>query len=347
MTEGTNSATVERKRSGMSARSKAPVFVVGCGRSGTTLLYHMLLSAGNFAIYRTESNVINLLEPRFGDLSVARNKQRLLDAWYDSRLYTLSGLDKEEIGTKVMRECRNGGDFLRIIMSEMARKQGVERWADTTPEHLLHLHRIKQTIPDALIIHIIRDGRDVALSTDKQGYIRPLFWDRTSPKMVAGLYWEWMINKGRRDGRDLGGDYTEVHFEELIGHPHETLVRLGQFIEQDLDYEQIRQVGVGSVNAPNSSFGDASGKDFNPSGRWKTGYSAEELAMFEALVGRTLKENGYELASAHNENNPEKLERTDLQMMRAAYRAYFDMKLYLKAKTPLGPLMVTRDLSWI
>jgi hypothetical protein len=343
VTQGTDSATVERERRGTSARSKAPVFVLGCGRSGTTLLYHMLLSAGNFAVYRTESNVINLLEPRFGDLSIARNKQRLLEAWYNSRLYTLSGLDKEEIDAKVMQECHNGGDFLRIIMSEMAKKQGVERWADTTPEHLLHLHRIKQTIPDALIIHIIRDGRDVALSTDKQGYIRPLFWDRTSPKMVAGLYWEWMVNKGRRDGRDLGEDYTEVHFEELISQPQETLARLGRFIEQDLDYERIRRSGIGSVSAPNSSFGDASGEDFNPSGRWKTGYSPEELEMFEGLVGRTLEENGYELATAAHK----KLNRTDLQWMCAAYRAYFDMKLYLKAKTPLGPLMVTRDLSWI
>jgi hypothetical protein len=343
VTQGTDSATVERERRGTSARSKAPVFVLGCGRSGTTLLYHMLLSAGNFAVYRTESNVINLLEPRFGDLSIARNKQRLLEAWYNSRLYTLSGLDKEEIDAKVMQECHNGGDFLRIIMSEMAKKQGVERWADTTPEHLLHLHRIKQTIADALIIHIIRDGRDVALSTDKQGYIRPLFWDRTSPKMVAGLYWEWMVNKGRRDGRDLGEDYTEVHFEELISQPQETLARLGRFIEQDLDYERIRRSGIGSVSAPNSSFGDASGEDFNPSGRWKTGYSPEELEMFEGLVGRTLEENGYELATAAHK----KLNRTDLQSMCAAYRAYFDMKLYLKAKTPLGPLMVTRDLSWI
>src|SRR5439155_14573478 len=150
-----------------SPRSKAPVFVLGCGRSGTTLLYHMLLSAGNFAVYRTESNVINLLEPRFGDLSVPRNQRRLLDAWYNSRLYTLSGLDKSELEARVKAECQNGGDFLRIIMEEMARKQGVERWADTTPEHLLHLERIKETIPNALIVHIIRDGRDVALSTDQ------------------------------------------------------------------------------------------------------------------------------------------------------------------------------------
>src|SRR5579862_3308536 len=100
-------------------RSLAPVFVLGCGRSGTTLLYHMLLSAGNFAVYRVESNVINLLEPRFGDLSDRRNQRRLLDAWYDSRLYTLSGLDKPELEARVTAECKNGGDFLRIIMEEM------------------------------------------------------------------------------------------------------------------------------------------------------------------------------------------------------------------------------------
>jgi sulfotransferase family protein len=325
------------------ARSLAPVFVLGCGRSGTTLLYHMLLSAGNFAVYRVESNAINLLEPRFGDLSVARNKRRLLQAWYDSRLFTLSGLDKEEIAAKVMNECRNGGDFLRIIMSEMARKQGVERWADTTPEHLLHLHRIKETIPEALVVHIIRDGRDVALSTDKQGYIRRLPWDRKPSKMVAGLYWEWMVNKGRRDGRDLGDDYTEVHFEELVGQPRETLARLGQFIGQNLDYDQILKAGIGSVSAPNTSFAGDSKENFKPTGRWRNAYSPEELAMFEGLVGRTLEENGYELAT----KNQDALNRPALRRMRAMYRQYFDAKLYLKAKTPLGQLLVTRDLSWI
>ena len=131
-----------------------------------------------------------------GTCPLRPNKKKLLEAWYESRLFTQSGLDKQEIAVKVMNECRNGGDFLRIVMSEIAMKQGVERWADTTPEHILYLHRIKETIPDALVIHIIRDGRDVALSTDKLGYIRRLPLDRQPAKMAAGLYWEWMVNKG-------------------------------------------------------------------------------------------------------------------------------------------------------
>ncbi len=341
---GTGTTMALSRQQAVTPRSKAPVFVLGCGRSGTTLLYHMLLSAGNFAVYRVESNVINLLEPRFGDLSVPRNQRRLLDAWYNSRLYTLSGLDKPELEKRVGEECRNGGDFLRIIMEEMARKQGVERWADTTPEHLLHLPRIKQTIPSALIIHIIRDGRDVALSTEKLGYIRPLPWDRHSPTMAAGLYWEWMVNKGRSDGRNLGGDYIEVHFEELIAHPQETLTKLGQFIDQELDYKRIQEVGIGSVSAPNTSF--KSGEEqhqFSPLGRWKSGYSSEDLAALEGLIGGTLQELGYDLAAKDSESS----RRANLRRMRAMYRAYFESKLFLKAKTPLGQMFVTRDLSWI
>src|SRR5215475_13225657 len=98
------------------ARSKAPVFVLGSPRSGTTLLYHMLLSAGNFVVYRAESQVFNLLEPRFGDLRVPRNRRLLLDAWKKSSLFSKTGLDARQIDQEVIANCDNGGDFLRIVM---------------------------------------------------------------------------------------------------------------------------------------------------------------------------------------------------------------------------------------
>ncbi len=337
------SQVLEQGRMESGARNKAPVFVLGCGRSGTTLLYHMLLSAGNFAVYRAESNAINLLEPRFGDLSVKGNKQQLMEAWLGSKLGERSGLDPEAIKEKVVAECRNGGDFLRIIMTEMARQQNVERWADCTPEHLLHLDRIKETIPDALIIHIIRDGRDVALSTAKLGYVRRMWWDKTPNVMVSGLYWEWMVRKGREDGKRLGRDYIEVRFEQLISDPRATLATLSQFVEQELDYDHILKVGIGSVSEPNTSFKDSSGGGFNPLGRWRKGFTPENLAMFEALVGGTLEELGYELGTTDRNL----LERSDLRRMRSLYRTYFDSKLYMKAKTPLGKFFVTKDLSWL
>jgi hypothetical protein len=325
-------------------RRDAPVFVVGCVRSGTTLLYHMLLSAGDFAIYRTESNALNLIEPRFGDLSIRRNRERLMEAWLDSKLFAVSGLDAEDIRAKVLEQCSNGGNFLRLVMEEIAHKQGMRRWADCTPDHLACLPRLKETIPDALIIHIIRDARDVALSTEKQHFFRPLPWDRTPPTMAAGLYWEWIVNRGRKAGHELGTDYIEVHFEDLVTDSPSVLAKLGRFIDHDLDYQRILKTGIGSVSEPNTSFKENSaGQDFSPVGRWRTQFPPQDLATFEGLVGETMEALSYTLATTDRSM----LKRANLKRMRALYRAYFDSKFYLKTKTPLGPWFVTRDLSWL
>jgi hypothetical protein len=319
------------------SRSAAPVFVVGCPRSGTTYLYHMLLSAGNFAVYRAESEVFHVLEPRFGDLSRPENKKRLLAAWFKSRLFTATGLDAEPLQEKILQECRNGGDFLRIVMEEMARHQGVTRWADCTPDHILYLPRIKQTIPNALVIHIIRDGRDVALSMEKQGYPKQLPWDRNPRLLVGGVYWEWMTRRGREDGANLGADYVEVRYEDLVSNPREVLARLSSFIDQELHYDEILKVGIGSVSRPNTSFKEEAG--FTPVERWKKFYSAEEIAMFEGLVGASLEKLGYELLAEGKTSN------IGLQLFRMQYLSFFRGKHFLRTKTPLGPALMSGDLS--
>jgi len=325
------------------SKSKRPVFVLGSPRSGTTLLYHMILSAGNFAVYRTESNVFNLLVPRFGDLSSRRNRQELMKVWLGSKLFRCSGLEAGDIEQKVLEgRCKNGGDFLRLVMGEIARKQGVERWADCTPDHLLYLAAIKKEIPDALVVHILRDGRDVALSLDKQRWIRPFPWDRGKSVLVAGLYWQWIVNKGRENGRVLGADYTEIHFEDLIQNPHTTLAKLGQFIDHDLDYDRILKVGIGSVSSPNTSFNSKSDKaEFNPVGRWRDHFPAGQLTAFESLVGGTLDSLGYERATTGARDS------SGSKGMRLAYEGRYNTKLWLKQNTPLGKMLISDDLSWL
>ncbi|MGD1021724.1 MAG: sulfotransferase [Candidatus Sulfotelmatobacter sp.] len=318
------------------ARENAPVFVVGCPRSGTTLLYNMLLSSGGFAVYLAESNVFNLLVPRFGDLSVRANRERLMDAWLQSKLFRASFLDAQQIRAKVLSDCRNGADFLRIVMQEIARAQGVQRWADNSPEELLHAVTIKKTLPDALFIHMIRDGRDVSLSLDARPHkwVRPFPWDRQKSLLVTGVFWEWMVQGGRRQGRSLGSDYIEVRFEDLQAEPRVTLERLGEFIQHDLDYDRIMRVGIGSVSEPNTSFKGDSG---SPVGRWKKKMSTEKLAMFEELAGAALKDLGYPLSSEGSA-----VDKISAMRIKASYRAYLDAKFWFKnsslGRSYLGPL---------
>ncbi len=312
-------------------RNTAPVFVVGCPRSGTTLLYHMLLSAGGFANYRSESNVFNLLLPRFARLRSPGSRQALLNVWLKSKLFRVSGLDPDAISQKVIDHCKSAGDFLRIVMQEIARNQDVARWADCTPEHLLYMQEIKQQIPEALFIHLIRDGRDVALSYVKQGWAHPFPWDRNDRLEVAGLYWEWLVRKGREQAQRLGSDYCEVRFEDLVAKPQEALTRLESFIDHQLDYECIRRTGIGSVSEPNTSFSAEAGASFHPVERWKTKMTAEEITAFEEIAGGSLTQLGYELSSAITPARTLHAAR-----MRAIYLPLFEVKHWARTKTPLG-----------
>lgn len=321
-----------RPGAGLSARSKAPVFVLGCGRSGTKFLYHTLLSAGGFAVYHAESNAFNLLGLRFGNLARRGNRRRLLDAYYKSMLFERTGLKPEDIDQRVMDKCRNAGDFLRIVMEAVAEKQDVQRWAECTPLHLLYLPVIKRFIPNALIIHIIRDGRDVTASLHRIGWIRPLPWDRARACLAPAIFWRWIVSKGRHYGQSMGADYMEVHYEDVVQNPREALAKIGKFIAQDLDHERIQKVALGSLQNPNSSFrGDGQEAEAKTIGRWKTMFTPAQIRDIESLDGGLLTATGYTLDTPTEELRPS----LAVRLMGFLYPLYFDFKLWLKSDTPL------------
>ncbi len=275
----------------------------------------------------------NLIGLRFGSLTRRENRRDLLDHWLRSKLFYRSGLSREEIEPKILEECRNGGDFLRILMETIARKQGVERWAECTPLHLLYLPLIKKLLPDALIVHIIRDGRDVAVSLDRIGWIKPFSWDRKRKLLAPAIFWKWIVSKGRKYGRAIGEDYLEVHYEDVVEKPRQALARIGMFIEHDLDYDRIQKNAQGSMVDPNSSFrGDGQEKESNPVGRWKTVLSADEVAQVERLIGDRLQETGYALFTSAEKDHRS----FPVSLMGFLYPIYFDVKLWLKTYTPLA-----------
>jgi LPS sulfotransferase NodH len=314
------------------ARADAPVFIVGSARSGNTLLYHTLLSSGGFANYRGEPAVFDLIAPKFGSLAVRRNRERLLTTWLRSEMYRISGLEPDAIRDRVLNECRGRGDFLRIVMSEVARSQGLKRWAVWGPDNLLYMTSIKAEIPDALFIHVIRDGRDVAVSMCREGWIASFPWDRKQGLLTAALHWKWKVEHGIRSGRHLGADYIEVHFEDLVANRLNTLARVSSFLAQDLDASQIRRHAVGTLAAPNSTFqGEVRGDNFQPVERWRHILSAVELATLESSIGPLLQSLGYALET-------DRIAQPGLRqrLAQALYPRYFDVKQWLKLNTVLG-----------
>ena len=128
---------------------KRPVFVVGCPRSGTTLLYSMLVAAGGFAIYRKET-YFYAIAPRFPNLQRARYQQTFMREFLQGSLGKVPGVDVERHVRSALSQCVNTGDFLPRLMDGITRVQGAERWVEGTPIHVLHIKEIKRAVPDAL-----------------------------------------------------------------------------------------------------------------------------------------------------------------------------------------------------
>ena len=311
---------------------RRPVFVVGCPRSGTTLLYSLLVAAGGFAVYRKETYVYDLA-PRFPDLTTTRSQQRFMRQFLQGYLGKVPGLDVEPFVRTALGQCRTPGEFLPLLMNAISSAQQMERWIEATPAHVKYLHEIKRTVPDALFVHVIRDGRDCALSIESQGWIPTLPWDRGRRLGVAALFWEWMVRMGRTYGRDHPADYCELRFEDLIADPRATLQTVARFIDHDLDYDRIRQNPVHAMKVPNTSFREERGhSDFNPVGRWKATDSREDVRLVEMLVGPFLEQLGYALAYS----TPAERRQVRVRLMRALYMRHFATKHWLKAHTPLG-----------
>jgi hypothetical protein len=313
---------------------------MGCHRSGTNLLYDMLLSAGGFAVYRGYLPIYKILIPKFGPLDKLENRKKILDVWLRSKGFRRSGLDAALVSERVLNNCNNGGDFMRITMDEIARQQNVQRWAVYDPDTVLHVPRIKVDLPNAIFIHIVRDGRDIALSLMKMGGFRPFPWNRKQRGLLeTALYWEWTVRKGREYGREIPANYVEIRYEDLISNPHQVLKDLGKFIDHDLDYDRIQRAALGRLSETNSSFREEPKEEQgHPVNRWKEKLSPREIAELEAIIGPCLQEFGYELSVAEKDRHPSLKDK----WMHAAYPAILDTKLFLKIKTPLGRLA---DLS--
>jgi hypothetical protein len=316
----------------MNGTSK-PVFIVGCPRSGTTFLYDMLLSSGKFALYRAETDVFFRIAPAFGNLKSHSNRMELMDSWLASDYFRRSGLNAGELRAKVLSECRNPGDFLRIVMENIASQQGVRRWADNTPFHVLYMAEIKKTIPNAQFVHMIRDGRDVAMSLSRMGWPHCFPWDAKHRLLISGLYWKWLVSLGRESGRKLGPDYLELQYEKLVGRPQETLAILSQFIGEDLNDKNIRENAVGTVARPNSSFPHTG--ELKSVGRWKNLSNAEAIPL-AALLSPLLQELGYQVARI--KGSPFSAWRLNI-----SYLPYWWLRQKKIKQSPLSRFLVSRD----
>ncbi len=267
--------------------AEAPIFVVGCPRSGTGMLRDLLRSHSRIS-FPPESHFIPRLYRGWGDPGSAEEARAT-----GGRILSLATVRRWEVGLEPadFEECRTYAGCVDLIYGNYAARQGKQRWGDKTPQYVSRIPTLAEVFPGARFIHIIRDGRDVALS-----------WLRR-PHGPQNLYsaartWQSFVAIGRRDGAALGGAYAEVRYEALLADPEPEMRRLCEFIgeswEPGLLKPAPRSPRYLSRSAKGQGFHNRAEVERDNSGRWRSAMSPEQRSLFESVAAPMLSDLGYE-----------------------------------------------------
>ncbi len=278
-----------------------PIFVVGAPRSGTTLLSAMLgahpaMSCG------TETDFFHFLAQ--ADLEALLAEDRWPEAAVDFLFSMVQaaekrpvpenyGLSREAVAADLATRRPSVAAILEVVTEAPMAVKGAHRWVEKTPRHILHLETLRRTFPDALIVRILRDPRDVALSTVKT----PWQWAaRDLPGAL--LMWRFCDEAGERFLAHDTRSYT-VRYEDLLREPEATLERLCAFLGEPYSPAMLETSrSYEAVNSIGERWKEKVGGRLDPTraGVWESELSSEERRMADCLVGDLLRRHGYPLA---------------------------------------------------
>lgn len=283
------------------------VLVVGCPRSGTTLLQRMLDSHPQLAVANDTHFISRALEKTAPDLCEAVNagdEVPLTAALIDgvSRYHRFSRLGlSEAMFDLAANNSRTYRDFISALYDQYSLLHRKPLSGEKTPDYVRFLPMLHALLPWVRTVHIIRDGRDVALSTlewanENKGPGKLEYW-KDEPVAVCALWWRWQVNTGRQDGARLGKTaYCEVLYEKLVTHAEQTLRQIAAFLDlsfapEMLAYHDGKTRPMAGLSAKSAWLPPTAGlRD------WRTQLPERDLALFEALAGPTLVNLGYERA---------------------------------------------------
>jgi hypothetical protein len=292
-----------------------PVLVLGVRRSGTTLLRVMLDRHSELAV-PDESYFI----PQLADRHL-RHVQP--DEFVDDlrRIDTLAewNVPLDKVRAR-LTERMPIGVAIATIYAVYAAERGKPRWGDKTPMYMQNLRLLERLFPDALFVHLIRDGRDAALSfLSMPKGVTTETW--MQPHHAAGFACQWRaeVKAARRLGRRVGGErYLEVRYEDLVGDVASVLRRVSAFAR--IQYEPAMSDYAGKV--------DVSAKPHQQSLRrpptaglrdWRSQMSPQDVGAFDQLAGDLLAELGYE--THERPDSAGRIKRVSYGARSAAWRA--------------------------
>ncbi|MEM7062418.1 MAG: sulfotransferase [Cyanobacteria bacterium P01_B01_bin.77] len=204
------------------------IFIVGCPRSGTTLLQSLLASHSAIASFPESKFFLRLIaEPR---QQSRRYKLGLASADIKPTLKRfLDEVDAPDLTLPTLPFVRSYVAGFDRILRQLAQRQGKHIWLEKTPEHLHSIGDIQRYLPQAKIIHIVRNGTDTIASLYDLCQRHPHIWGQYF-EGLDGCIERW-INDVTISRRYLNQpNHKVVRYETLVDSTEAELQRLCQFL---------------------------------------------------------------------------------------------------------------------
>jgi Sulfotransferase family len=280
------------------------VFIVGCPRSGTTLLGRMVDAHPDIAVIHEGRFAPDWFERRRGLTADGFVTAELVDGLLGYPPFANVSVSREELERLLGDGDRlSYADFVARIFDLHGRAHGKRLVGDKTPHYVRSLPTLHALWPAARVVHLIRDGRDVAQSvlgwrkvTDRGGSVARFSAFREDRVAAIACWWEWLVRLGREDGAALGpATYHEIHYEALVAEPGAECKRLCDFLgvayeDQMLGFHQGRERNDPGLDAKKAW------RRVTPGLRdWRSEMPPADVERFQAVAGGLLAELGYEL----------------------------------------------------
>ena len=203
--------------------------IVGAPRSGTTLLRFMLDAHPDLAI-PPETAFLRLGPELVARDVTADDFARVITGFPESApAWGDFGIAEDELFDALHRlEPFTVADGFRTFYRLYAARFDKSRWGDKTPLYCKSIGAIRQVLAEARFVHIIRDGRDAALS------LRRMWFSPGHDIETQAAYWRDCVTAARTAGAGRA-DYLEVRYETLVQHPGNVLQAICGFVELDYD----------------------------------------------------------------------------------------------------------------
>jgi hypothetical protein len=265
------------------------VFVIGCQKSGTTWVQRLLDGHPNVCC-RGEGHFSDVIGPMLEQATKLYNEQeKTVCALNETDLFSIVRLVSDQVLGKYLDEC--------------ADREAIQIIGDKTPEAALAVPALATLYPGAKFVHVIRDGRDAAVSGWAQ--VQRIGADDGFASLVdyaaffARRHWEPYITRARQAGSSIPGHYLEVRYEELhvepVVHTRRMFDFLGMDATSDIVTACVEQAAFQVLSGGRERGEEDTSSHYRKGivGDWKNFFDEAALQRFEAAAGWLLRELGY------------------------------------------------------